>query len=128
MIILAKYPSTCSCCRAPISVGAKIERSKGSPAKHVACAQGSASTISARPVARRAWDASMHDRASYPQCEPRATTTHTVLVLAKPYEDYDDGLAAAIADVASDLGVETWQCEARWHDEERMAIDVEVRS
>jgi hypothetical protein len=40
MIITAKYASTCSCCRQPIQVGSKIEWSKGSPARHTACAVG----------------------------------------------------------------------------------------
>ena len=38
MIITAKYASTCSCCRAPIAVGTRIEWAKGAPAKHVECA------------------------------------------------------------------------------------------
>jgi hypothetical protein len=58
MIITAKFASTCSCCRQPIAVGSKIEWSKGSPAKHVACSQG-ASTVSAAPARRGSnWDPS----------------------------------------------------------------------
>jgi hypothetical protein len=45
MIITAKFASVCPCCRQPIAVGSKIEWSKGSPAKHVACAQGSATVV-----------------------------------------------------------------------------------
>jgi hypothetical protein len=57
MIITAKFASTCSCCRQPIAVGSKIEWSKGSPAKHVACSQGPVSTGNAghrRSYGRRA--------------------------------------------------------------------------
>jgi hypothetical protein len=55
MIITAKFASTCSCCRQPIAMGSKIEWTKGSPAKHVACAQGSASTTYARSAGRRSY-------------------------------------------------------------------------
>ena len=59
MIITAKFASTCSCCRQPIAVGSKIEWSKGAPAKHVACAQGPSSTVSAAPArSSRNWDPS----------------------------------------------------------------------
>jgi hypothetical protein len=59
MIITAKYPSSCACCRQPIQVGSKIEWSKGSPAKHAACAAGSAPpTVTVRaPSARRSYAA-----------------------------------------------------------------------
>lgn len=50
MIITAKFASVCPCCRQPIAVGSRIEWSKGSPAKHVACAQGAAAASS--PVRR----------------------------------------------------------------------------
>jgi len=57
MIITAKYPSTCACCRQPIAAGSKIEWSKGQPARHAACAAGSSgqTTVSARPAARRSY-------------------------------------------------------------------------
>jgi hypothetical protein len=55
MIIVAKYASSCACCSQPIQVGSKIEWRKGAAAKHAACAQGSASTVSARPAARRSF-------------------------------------------------------------------------
>ena len=42
MIITAKYPSKCPCCLQPIAVGGKSEWSKGSPAKHAACAGSTA--------------------------------------------------------------------------------------
>jgi hypothetical protein len=54
MIITAKFASRCSCCRQPIAVGSKIEWSKGSPARHVACAQGS-SVDSAAPAGRTSY-------------------------------------------------------------------------
>ncbi len=55
MIITAKFASTCSCCRQPIAVGSKIEWTKGSPAKHTACAGAVASSFSARPAGRRSY-------------------------------------------------------------------------
>jgi hypothetical protein len=59
MIITAKFASTCSCCRAPISVGSKIEWSKGSPARHVACTAGAtaltAATTRSSYTARRSY-------------------------------------------------------------------------
>jgi hypothetical protein len=45
MIITAKFASVCPCCSVRIHVGSKVEWKSGSPAKHVACAQGSASTV-----------------------------------------------------------------------------------
>ena len=50
MTITAKYPSRCACCHQPIEVGSKIEWSKGSPARHAACAGG---TVSAPASAAR---------------------------------------------------------------------------
>jgi hypothetical protein len=58
MIITAKFASICSCCRQPIVVGSKIAWSKGSPAKHVACAHGAASTVYAAAPARRTYTSS----------------------------------------------------------------------
>jgi hypothetical protein len=40
MIISAKFASFCPCCNARIEVGSKVEWSKGSKARHVACAGG----------------------------------------------------------------------------------------
>ncbi len=37
MIIAAKFASVCPCCSARIEVGSKVEWSKGSKARHVAC-------------------------------------------------------------------------------------------
>jgi hypothetical protein len=49
MIITAKFASTCHCCLKPISVGSKVEWSKGSKAKHVTCSGASvASTTGGR--------------------------------------------------------------------------------
>lgn len=53
--------------------------------------------------------------------------TKSVTVEARRYEDYDDSLAAALADVAEDEGAESWQCEAHWETEDREAIVVTVR-
>jgi hypothetical protein len=52
MIITSKFASVCPCCSQRIVPGAKVEWSKGSPAKHTACAQGPAVTISAAPARR----------------------------------------------------------------------------
>jgi hypothetical protein len=40
MTITAKYAGTCPVCRQSITPGAKVEWTKGSQARHVACAQG----------------------------------------------------------------------------------------
>jgi len=48
MTITAKYPGKCACCGLPISVGSKIEWSKGAAARHVAC--GPVSAVPARRV------------------------------------------------------------------------------
>lgn len=51
-----------------------------------------------------------------------------VTVPAKRYEDHDDSLTAAAEDVAEELGLEAWQVEAHWDDEqERENIVVTVR-
>lgn len=47
MVITAKFSSVCPCCSGRIQVGSKIEWAKGTPAKHVACAQGAATAGSA---------------------------------------------------------------------------------
>ena len=41
MTITAKYAATCPACSKSIAAGSKIEWSKGSPARHAACAGGS---------------------------------------------------------------------------------------
>lgn len=55
--------------------------------------------------------------------------TKTITVDAWAYEDADDCLAAAAADVCADLGLEPWQAEASWvggEDGERDEIAVVV--
>ena len=42
MTITAKFPGRCSACSGAIAVGAKIEWSKGQPARHIACASSPA--------------------------------------------------------------------------------------
>ena len=37
MVITAKFASVCPCCNARISVGSKVEWTKGSKARHVTC-------------------------------------------------------------------------------------------
>ena len=46
MIITAKFASVCPCCSQRIDVGSKVEWTKGSKARHVACT-GSAAKSSA---------------------------------------------------------------------------------
>lgn len=53
MIITAKFASVCPCCSSRISVGEKVEWSKGEKARHAACA-GKAVTA-ARSTARRSY-------------------------------------------------------------------------
>ena len=47
MIITAKFASTCPCCSARITVGSKVEWSKGSPARHVTCSAGTTALTAA---------------------------------------------------------------------------------
>lgn len=51
MTITAKYAATCPCCNRPISVGDKIEWSKGSKARHAACAASGSQSATAAPRA-----------------------------------------------------------------------------
>lgn len=48
MVITAKFSSTCPCCSEPITVGSKVEWSKGQKARHVACAGKPAVASTAR--------------------------------------------------------------------------------
>lgn len=48
MIITAKFAATCPCCSAQIKVGEKVEWTKGSKARHVACAGKPATAASTR--------------------------------------------------------------------------------
>lgn len=45
MTITAKYAATCPCCHGPIRPGDKIEWSKGSKARHTACAPSAGTPI-----------------------------------------------------------------------------------
>ena len=55
MTITAKFASVCPCCGARIVPGAKVEWSKGSPAKHISCVGKPVTATASRPayVARR---------------------------------------------------------------------------
>lgn len=53
MVITARFASVCPCCSSRIAVGSKVEWSKGSSARHVACATGPASAVSTARPARR---------------------------------------------------------------------------
>lgn len=54
MVITAKFASVCPCCSIRIVAGSKVEWSKGSPARHVACtASATRTTVSAAPGASR---------------------------------------------------------------------------
>jgi hypothetical protein len=55
MVITARFASVCPCCSQRIVPGAKVEWSKGSPARHVACATGPASALSTARPARRSF-------------------------------------------------------------------------
>ncbi len=62
MTITARYPATCPCCHAAIHAGDQIEWTKGSPARHTACAAGSRSSHPASVAARIAVRTSTYDR------------------------------------------------------------------
>lgn len=50
----------------------------------------------------------------------------TIIRDAAPYAGYDDCLAACAADVAEEYGLEGWDLEPRWADDERDAILLDV--
>jgi len=54
MTITAKFASICPCCSQRIQVGSRVEWTKGTKARHVACAQqpGAASAPSRSPSGR----------------------------------------------------------------------------
>lgn len=52
------------------------------------------------------------------------TNTVVATLDARSYEDHDDCLAAALADTAADLGLESWELEAHWADDARDEIVV----
>ena len=54
------------------------------------------------------------------------TTKTTILVPAKKYEDSDNCLTDAAVDVAEERGLELWQVEARWEDDQRDNIEVTI--
>ena len=57
MIITAKFASMCPCCSIRIVAGSKVEWSKDSAARHVACAGSATTVVRSAPVAstRRAY-------------------------------------------------------------------------
>ncbi len=50
------------------------------------------------------------------------TRTKTLTMAAKRYEDHDDCLAAAEAEVKKRYGLEGWNLDARWSDNQRDTI------
>ena len=52
--------------------------------------------------------------------------TITLRIDAKRYEDADDCLAAAAADVAAERGLQGWDLSPRWEDEQRETILVDI--
>lgn len=50
------------------------------------------------------------------------TTMTTVRISAKRYTDSDDCLADAAADYAREHGLDGWDLDARWEDDQRDAI------
>lgn len=53
-------------------------------------------------------------------------TTITLRIDAAKYADEDDCLAAAAADVAQERGLEGWQLDARWENNQRDVILIDV--
>ena len=53
---------------------------------------------------------------------PECSQAVMIRVSAKKYEDIDDCLAAAAADVAADRNLDGWDLHPRWEDEQRDAI------
>lgn len=54
------------------------------------------------------------------------TMTMTITVDAQQYEDYDDCLAAAATDVADERDLHGWDLSARWADDDRNQIALDV--
>ena len=50
----------------------------------------------------------------------------TLSLVAKRYEDHDDCLAAAADDIAAIYGLEGWNLNARWQDDSRETILVDL--
>jgi len=59
---------------------------------------------------------------------PVSRDVEVATVGSRKYEDHDDCLAAAAADVAGGLGLEDWECTARWGDSGRDIIVVSSSS
>lgn len=55
MTIRAQFASVCPCCNARIAVGSKVEWSRGTKARHVACPARTAAPA-ARSAPRGTWD------------------------------------------------------------------------
>ena len=53
-------------------------------------------------------------------------TTETIRIDARRYEDHDDCLTAAAADVARERGLEGWDLSPRWADDQRDTILLDV--
>lgn len=66
MTITAKFATICPCCNTRIEAGSKVEWTKGSKARHVACASkaGAASAPSAAPRLTRERMGSGHGQAA----------------------------------------------------------------
>jgi hypothetical protein len=72
MVIIAKFASVCPCCSQRIEVGSKVEWTKGSKARHVACSAAPTRSTRYRPAGyprredcrRYGWDG-VYGSASY---------------------------------------------------------------
>ena len=53
-------------------------------------------------------------------------TTYTIHVYARRYEDHDDCLSAAAADVAHARGLAGWDLSPRWADDQRETILLDI--
>jgi hypothetical protein len=62
------------------------------------------------------------------EMEPNEARYREIRVPAKSYEDYDDSLTAAAHDYADEHGLENWEVEARWADDQRDEIVLTVPS
>lgn len=54
------------------------------------------------------------------------TTMTTIRIDARTYEDHDDCLSAAAADVAAERGLDGWDLNPRYEDEQRETILVDI--
>lgn len=53
-------------------------------------------------------------------------TTYTLRIDATRYEDHDDCLSAAAADVAQARGLAGWDLSPRWEDDQRETILINI--